>query len=60
MLALIYWIPFAELFNTHELNASSIQVRAIAGVLQMITPYLAEPEHSHFASLTASYLSHSD
>jgi len=60
MLALIYWIPFAELFDTRGLDASSIQARAIAGVLQMITPYLAEPERSHFAGLTASYLSHSD
>ena len=59
MLALIYWIPFAELFETSGLVNSSIQVRAIAGVLQMITPYLAEPERSHFTSLIASYLSHS-
>ncbi len=59
MLALIYWIPFAELFDARGLENSSIQVKAIAGVLQMIMPYLAEPEHSHFARLTASYLSHS-
>ena len=59
MLALIYWIPFAELFDVRGLENSNIQVKAIAGVLQMIMPYLAEPEHSHFARLTASYLAHS-
>ena len=58
MLALIYWIPYAELFEERGLENDSAQVKAIAGVLQMFMPYLAKEEHEQFASLTASYLSH--
>lgn len=57
MLALIYWIPFAEMFADRGLEDGSVQVKAIAGVLQMIMPYLAKPERKQFARLTASYLS---
>jgi len=60
MLALIYWIPYAELLTPRGLEKSNIQVRAIAGVLQMVTPYLAEAERMHFTELTAHYLSHSE
>lgn len=60
MLSLIYWIPFAELFEGRSLANGNAQVRAIAGVLQMVVPYLREPEHSEFANLTATYLSHTD
>jgi AcrR family transcriptional regulator len=60
MLALIYWIPFAEMFADRGLEDGSVQVKAIAGVLQMIMPYLAKPEHEQFARLTASYLSHGE
>jgi AcrR family transcriptional regulator len=60
MLALIYWMPYAELFAARGLENNDYQVRAIAGVLQMVTPYLARPERDHFAELTAHYLSHSD
>lgn len=60
MLALIYWIPFADLLTPHGLENGNIQVRAIAGVLQMVTPYLEQPERDHFAELTAHYLSHSE
>ncbi|HLF31793.1 MAG TPA: hypothetical protein VI566_12280, partial [Xanthomonadales bacterium] len=59
MLALIYWIPFAEVFEEEGGNNESGQVKAIAGVLQMILPYLREPEHSAFASLCAAYMAHS-
>jgi AcrR family transcriptional regulator len=58
MLALIYWIPFAELFEQGGLESDSAQVKAIAGVLQMIMPYLAAPEHAQFAGLVAGYLEH--
>lgn len=58
MLSLIYWIPFAELFEGRGLVNGNAQVRAIAGVLQMVVPYLREPEHTEFADLTATYLSH--
>jgi len=60
MLALTYWIPFAELFEANGLESSSVQVKAIAGVLQMFIPYLAEAERRKFAKLTATYLSHTD
>jgi AcrR family transcriptional regulator len=60
MLAMIYWIPFAEMFADRGLEDGSVQVKAIAGVLQMIMPYLAKPEREQFARLTASYLSHSE
>jgi len=59
MLALIYWVPYAELLDHYGPDHESGQIRSIAGVLQMITPYLKEPEHSEFVRLTASYLSHS-
>jgi len=59
MLALIYWMPYAELFAASGLEDNDYQVRAIAGVLQMVTPYLVRPERDHFAELTAHYLSHS-
>jgi AcrR family transcriptional regulator len=59
MLALIYWIPFAELFRKGGQDDESGQVKAIAGVLHMILPYLREPEHSAFANLSAAYLAHS-
>jgi len=60
MLALIYWIPFSEVLDPQVQKGGRIQVRAIAGVLQMVTPYLAQPERDHFAELTHHYLSHSD
>ena len=58
MLALVYWIPFAALFEENGLENSDVQVKAIAGVLQMILPYLRQPERTEFAGLTAAYLSH--
>lgn len=57
MLALIYWIPFAEMFENDRSVTGDSQARAIAGVLQMLAPYLDEPERRQFGQLTASYLS---
>ena len=59
MLAQIYWISFAELFDTGGLDQGDVQVKAIAGVLQMVMPYLRTRERKEFASLSAAYLSHS-
>lgn len=59
MLAQIYWIPFAELFNAGGLGQGEAQVKAIAGVLQMVMPYMREREHKEFAELSAAYLAHS-
>jgi len=58
MLALNYWIPYAESFETRGLLDSGVQVRAIAGVLQMLIPYLREPEHTQFEHLVDTYMSH--
>lgn len=57
MLALIYWIPFAEMFEKDKAVDGDSQARAIAGVLQMLTPYLDELERRQFGQLTNSYLS---
>jgi len=60
MLALIYWIPYSDVLDSQGRKEGQTQVRAIAGVLQMVTPYLARPERDHFAELTHHYLSHPD
>lgn len=59
MLSLVYWIPFSELFSESGLEDSDVQVKAIAGVLQMVMPYLREREHIEFAELCDTYLAHS-
>jgi len=57
MLALIYWIPYAEMFGREKSLAEDSQVKAIAGVLQMLMPYLNDPERKQFGKLADSYLS---
>ena len=57
MLAQIYWLPYAELFEKGNASGGDAEARAIAGVLQMLAPYLAEPERRQFGALTESYLS---
>ncbi len=57
LLALTYWIPFADLFDPGGLADSSAQTSAIARVLLMVTPYLREPEKSQFMEMANSYLS---
>jgi AcrR family transcriptional regulator len=59
MLALTYWIPFAGLFDEGGLKDGSAQTRAIAGVLQLVMPYLRQPEHEEFGALVRTYLAHS-
>jgi len=56
LLTLTYWIPFADIFDRPGLEEGNAQVEAIARVLQMIIPYLREPERSQFIKLTQSYL----
>ncbi len=58
MLALNYWLPFASMFENNGLAPADSQARAIAGVLQMVLPYLREPEHDEMAELMARYLQH--
>ena len=60
MLVLTYWIPYADLFAEAGADGSVAQTRAIAGVLQLVMPYLRQPEHDEFGSLVQSYLAHSE
>lgn len=59
LLALTYWIPFAELFEPGGLDDSTVQVRAMARVMLMVTPWLREPERSQFLELAYEYLARS-
>ena len=59
LLALTYWIPFADLREPGGLDNSTAQISAIARVLLMVTPYLREPEKTQFTALAATYLTHS-
>jgi AcrR family transcriptional regulator len=56
LLALTYWIPFAELFDPHGMEDSSAQTRAIARVLLTVTPHLRDPEKSRLTDLAYQYL----
>lgn len=56
MLILTYWIPFAGTFEPDSVEDGTAQIKAIARVLQLVTPFLREPEHSQFTSLVSEYL----
>lgn len=56
MLVQTYWIPYADLFSGGAMQDGSAQTRAIAGVLQLVMPYLRQPEHDQFGALVRSYL----
>lgn len=56
LLALTYWIPFADLQDARGLDDGSSQIVAIARVLTMVTPYLREPEKSRFTDIAHQYL----
>jgi len=58
LLALTYWIPFADLREPGGLDNSTAQISAIARVLLMVTPYLREPEKTQFTALAHTYLQH--
>lgn len=58
LLVITYWIPFASIFERHSLADGTAQIKAIARVLQLVTPFLREPEHSQFTSLVFEYLEH--
>jgi len=55
MLALTFWISYAEIFNANGLSSGSIQSNAIAGVMQMLVPYLREQDRKQFTELIKSY-----
>ena len=58
LLSLTYWIPFAELTEPGGLENSESQVAAVARVLQLVTPWLAQPQRDQFGDLALAYLSH--
>lgn len=59
LLNLTYWIPFAELTEPGRLDDSQAQVVAIARVLQLVTPWLRQPQQDQFRTLALAYLTHS-
>jgi AcrR family transcriptional regulator len=58
MLATMYWIPFAEMFGEQGLQDENVQVKAIAGALQMVIPYMSEDAAAELTNLAIFYLSH--
>ena len=56
LLSLTYWIPFAELTQPGGLEDNRSQVAAIARVLQLVTPWLAQPQREQFGELALAYL----
>ncbi len=57
LLAVTYWIPYADIFDPIGMQQGSAQIEAIARVLQMLTPHLQEPARTQFTTLTLRYLS---
>jgi AcrR family transcriptional regulator len=55
MLVLNYWISYADLFDTEGLEDGSVQSKAIAGVLQMLVPYLRPQDRKQFSALIKHY-----
>jgi AcrR family transcriptional regulator len=55
MLALTYWISYAELVDADGLANGTVQPSAIAGVLQMVMPYLRPAERKQFSELVQGY-----
>jgi AcrR family transcriptional regulator len=57
LLAVTYWIPYADIFDPHGMEQGSAQIEAIARVLQMLIPHLKDPARTRFTTLTHRYLS---
>lgn len=58
LLAVTYWIPFAELREPDALEDDRAQTAAIARVLLMVTPWLEAPAREQFRQLAGDYLAH--
>lgn len=56
LMALTYWIPFAELTAPGSLEDGSAPAAAIARVILMVAPHLREPEREQFLQLARRYL----
>jgi AcrR family transcriptional regulator len=57
LLAVTYWIPYADIFDPQGMQQGSAQIEAIARVLQMLTPHLQEPARTQFTTIIQNYLS---
>jgi AcrR family transcriptional regulator len=55
MLSLTFWLSFAELFSADGLTNGTVQSSAIAGVLQMVIPYLRPQDRKQFSALVKGY-----
>ena len=56
LLALTYWIPYAELQAPGRLDDGEAQITAVARVLMMVVPHLREPEREQLTSIAFQYL----
>jgi AcrR family transcriptional regulator len=56
LLVVTYWIPYASVFERHNSDNPTSQTKAIARVLQLVIPFLREPEYSQFTHLISRYL----
>lgn len=55
MLVLTYWISYADLFEADRQIDGTVQSTAIAGVLQLLIPYLHSPDKQQFNMLVQRY-----
>jgi AcrR family transcriptional regulator len=55
LLAMTYWIPFAEVRGDPGLNDGKVLSESVARVLCLVLPYLREPEASEVRALANTY-----
>jgi AcrR family transcriptional regulator len=56
LLATNYWIPFNDIVDHQSMANGTAQTKAVARALQLILPYLREPEQQSFHALIDEYL----
>jgi AcrR family transcriptional regulator len=56
LLALTYWIPFADLQDPDALDNGTAQIYAIARVLLLVAPHIREPEKTRLTDIAYQYL----